>query len=147
VIIGVEGRADEPFDERLDAWLAHAQAGSDASRAPERLDRLTTAFFGTTVAEDPLLVTLRYQLLAALAGTMADAREQGARHAVLLVHEFETAWTDDKRHERNREDVEAFVGRLLPGAERTGDERAWIAGPREIAGLDVHVAKLVTTTR
>src|SRR4051794_28016029 len=147
LIIGVEGTADESFGERLDAWMATAQARSDATRAPERLDQLTRGFFGTTLADDPLLLTLRYQLLAALAGTIADAREQQARHAVVLVHEFETEWTDDTKHERNREDLEAFVARLLPGAERAGEDDAWIAGPREIAGVDVYVAKLVTSTR
>jgi hypothetical protein len=147
VVVGVEGKADEPFDERLDAWLARARARSEATRAPERLDRLTRGFFGATLEDDPLLATLRYELLAALAGTLADAREQAARHAVLLVHEFETAWTDDRLHERNGEDLEAFVGRLMPGAERSGDERAWIAGPREIADTAAYVAKLVTSAR
>ncbi|MGH2946329.1 MAG: DUF6946 family protein [Solirubrobacteraceae bacterium] len=154
VVIGVEGKADEPFDERLDVWVTRAVA-SERSRAPERLDRLTTAFFGTTLDDDPLLAPLRYQLLSGLAGTLADARERGARQAVLLVHEFETPWTDDERHRRNADDLEAFVGRLMPAAERTGDERAWIAGPGVLAGdgtwlpesADVYVAKLATSTR
>jgi hypothetical protein len=155
VVIGVEGKADEPFDEPLDAWVMSAEARSERSRAPERLDRLTTAFFGTTLDEDPLLAPLRYQLLSALAGTLADAREQDAAYAVLLVHEFETPWTDDELHRRNAEDVEAFLGRLAPGAERLGGDRAWIAGPFVVAGdgtwlpeeSDVFVAKLVTSTR
>jgi hypothetical protein len=155
VVVGVEGKADEPFDERLDAWVAGAGARSEDTRAPERLDRLTTAFFGSTLEADPLLATLRYQLLAALAGTLADAREQAARQAVLLVHEFETDWTDDELHRRNRGDLEAFVGRLMPGAELVGDEVFWIAGPRAFIGdgtwfpadVEVYVAKLVTSTR
>ena len=125
MVIGVEGKADESFDLALDAWLARAQAGSPATQAPERLDRLTRAFFGTTLAEDPLLGTLRYQLLSALAGTLADAREQGAATAVLLVHEFDTDKTTEKLHARNAADLEAFVGRLMPGAARDGDEHGW----------------------
>jgi len=42
VVIGVEGKADEPFDEPLDAWVMRAEARGERSRAPERLDRLTT---------------------------------------------------------------------------------------------------------
>jgi hypothetical protein len=155
VVIGVEAKADEPFDEPLDAWVTRARARSERSRAPERLDRLTTAFFGTTLEEDPLLAPLRYQLLSALAGTLADAREQDATRAVLLVHEFETPWTDGDLHRRNAEALEAFVGRLMPGVERVAEDSAWIAGPLAVAGdgtwlpevTEVYVAKLVTRTR
>jgi hypothetical protein len=155
VVIGVEGKADEPFDEPLDAWVIRAQARSERTRAPDRLDRLTSMFFGSTLDEDPLLAPLRYQLLSALAGTLADAREQGAGSAVLLVHEFETPWTRDELHRRNAHDLEAFLGRLMPGAQRVGEERAWIAGPLMFGGdgawlpeeAHVYVAKLVSSTR
>jgi hypothetical protein len=155
VVIGVEGKADEPFDDPLDAWVMRAEARSEGSRAPERLDRLTTAFFGTTLDDDPLLAPLRYQLLSALAGTLADAREQDAAHAVLLVHEFQTPWTKDDLHRRNAEDLEAFLGRLMPGVAHAGADRAWIAGPHAVVGdgtwlpdeTEVYVAKLVTSTR
>jgi hypothetical protein len=147
LLVGVAAKADEPFGERLDVW------GTRAS--PDELDRLTTAFFGTTLEVDPLLAPLRFELLSGLAGTLTDARELGARHAVLLVHEFETPWSDDELHRRNGEELEAFVSRLMPAVERAGDERAWIAGPGVLAGdgtwlpqsAEVYVAKLVTSTR
>jgi hypothetical protein len=155
VVIGVEAKADDPFDEPLDGWITRARALAERSGAPERLDRLTTAFFGTTLDQDPLLAPLRYQLLSALAGTLADAREQDAARAVLLVHEFETPWTNDDLHRRNAEDLDAFVGKLMPGVERTGNHRAWIAGPVPIAGVgrslpegaSAYVARLLTSTR
>jgi hypothetical protein len=155
VVIGVEAKADDSFDDPLDAWITRARALAERSGAPERLDRLTTAFFGATLDTDPLLAPLRYQLLAAFAGTLADAREQGAAAAVLLVHEFETPWTNDDLHRRNAEDLDAFAGKLMPGAERAGDDRAWIAGPLPVAGdgtwlpgaADAYVARLLTSTR
>jgi hypothetical protein len=147
LVIGVQGKADEPFGERLDVWGTRASA--------EELDRLTTAFFGTTLDVDPLLAPLRFELLSGVAGAVTEGREREARQAVLLVHEFETPWSDDELHRRNAEDVEAFVSRLMPAAERAGDDRAWIAGPGLLAGdgewlpesADVYVAKLVTSTR
>lgn len=152
VVIGVEGKADESFDRALDAWVAAARANSPATEAPARLDRLTSAFFGATLEQDPLLATLRYQLLAALAGTLADARESDAATAVLLVHEFDTAKTTERLHARNRADLDAFVGRLMPGAPKHGDVDAWIAGPVTVEGdgewlpeaAEVFVAKLRT---
>jgi hypothetical protein len=148
LVIGVVATAGEPFDERLDAWVAHAQAcGEGGEDADGHLDRLTDGLFGTTLAEDPLLATLRYQLLAAVAGALSAARDHEAANAVLLVHEFDTAWTDEAQQRRNGEDLEAFVSRALPGADRAGADDAWLAGPREIAGVNVYVAKLVTSTR
>jgi hypothetical protein len=144
VVVGVQGKADEPVGEALDTWLTR-------TRAHEELDRLTTAFFATTLDVDPLLATLRHELVAALAGTLAAAREQEAARAVLLVHEFETPWTDDALHRRNAEDLERFLGRLMPGVEPAGHPRAWIAGPALVpwAGgeTETYVAKLVTSTR
>ena len=148
VVIGVRSRADEPFDDPLDAWITRARALAEPASAPARLDRLTSAFFGTTLDTDPLLAPLRYQLLAAFAATLADAREQGAAAAVLLVHEFETPWTNADLHRRNAEDLDAFAGKLMPGVERTGDDRAWIAGPLPVADSgDAYVAMLLTSAR
>jgi hypothetical protein len=155
VVIGVEGKTDEPFDEPLDAWVTRAHAHNDGSRAPERLDRLTRAFFGATLKSDPLLSPLRYQLLSALAGTLAGAHEHGAARAVLLVHEFATPWSRDDRHRRNAEDLDVFLSRLMPGVEVVRQDHAWIAGPVRVAGdgrwlperAHVYVARLLTNTR
>src|SRR4051794_28755741 len=154
VIVGVEGKADESFDLTLRDYVANAlRRRPDTTRAPERLDRLTTAFFGTTLDDEPRLGTLRYQLLSALAGTLADAKLEGARHAVLLVHEFVTDRTRDDLHDANGAALRAFVERLGAGPADDGD--AWITGPVVVRGdgqwlpaeLPVFVAKLVTRRR
>lgn len=148
VIVGVEGKADESFDLTLRDYVANAlRRRPDTTRAPERLDRLTRTFFGTTIADDQSLGDLRYQLLSALAGTLADAKLEGARHAVLLVHEFVTDRT-------NAGALRAFVARLGL-AEPAGADDAWISAPVVIRGdgqwlpaeIPVFVAKLVTRRR
>jgi hypothetical protein len=157
LVVGVEGKADEPFDKQLDQWLGAAQARSANTRAPQRLDNLTTHFFGTTMAADtdsPPLSSLGYQLLSALAGTLADAKD--AAVAVLLIHEFRTDLTDDELHDANAKALDGFLDRLsnVP-IDRTGPDDAWITGPITVRGdgthlpseKDVHVAKLVTNTR
>ena len=50
--------------------------------------------------------SLRYQLLTALAGTVAAASEFDARHAVLMIHEFET---DDRDSADNSGDLARFA--------------------------------------
>src|SRR4051812_47562243 len=58
---------------------------------------------------------LRYQLLTAIAGTVAWAQAQGTDRAVLIVHEFATASTRDVNHHRNAAGLDAFVTRISNG--------------------------------
>jgi hypothetical protein len=74
IVVGIEAKADEPFDRDLADFVASARRRSSATRAPERLDRLTRAFFGTTLDEEPTLAPLRYQLFSALAGRLRRRR-------------------------------------------------------------------------
>lgn len=160
VIIGVEGKADEPFDLPLEEWRGRALARNPGSGAPARLDGLTGHFFGTTLDEDsgePPLAGLGYQLLSALAGTLADAKRTNAVRAVLLVHEFVTERTMDEKHERNQAALEDFIVRLAGRADlpRAGGSDGWISDPVTVRGdgqwmpteLPLHVAKLVTRKR
>lgn len=156
LVVGVEGKADETFDLPLEEFVKSAQARTARTRAPVRLDRLTLAFFGKTWDEDAAVARLRYQLISALAGTLADAKAESAAQAVLMVHEFVTDQTDDALHARNAADLDAFVDRLI-GAEapRVGDTSAWLAGPTAVTGdgtwlpteTQVFVGKLVTRHR
>src|SRR4051794_28713783 len=85
LVIGVEGKADEPFDHPLWRWRQRALARTPTSQAPARLDNLTTLFFDDTIDADmrhPALGCLGYQLLSALAGTLADAKDRSAAKAV-----------------------------------------------------------------
>ncbi len=83
LVIGIEAKADETFDRDLTSFRAAARRRQANTRAPERLDRLTRAFFDSTLDDEPTLGEMRYQLLAALAGTLADAKEFAAAAAVL----------------------------------------------------------------
>ena len=60
----------------------------------------------------PHVGDLRYQLLTAVAGTLAYAAKESASLAVLIVHEFVTDKTRDKRHVENGEDFRRFLHRL-----------------------------------
>lgn len=156
LVVGVEAKADETFDHTLEKFVETAQARTMRTRAPVRLDRLTLAFFGKTWDEDDIVASLRYQLISALAGTLADAKTASAAHAVLLVHEFVTDQTDDDLHARNSTDLKAFVDRLMGAdAERVSDDNAWLIGPALVKGdgtwlpseSQVFVGKLTTRRR
>jgi hypothetical protein len=158
LMVGVEGKADEPFDLPLWRWRERALAASPGSDAPRRLDDLTTLFFETTIDHDrghPPLACIGYQLLSALAGTLADAKRDGARQSVLLIHEFVTSETEDANHVANGRVLEDFLTRLAGDVERDGSADAWITAPFPVRGdgmwlpesCQVAVAKLVTNRR
>ena len=159
LVIAVEGKADEPFDKPLWKWRAEALRRSPNSGAPRRLDNLTTLFFGTTIDTDsgwPAIACLGYQLLSALAGTLADARVDGAPRAVLLVQEFLTSETVDEKHAINARVLDDFVYRLArTNLDRADTVDGWITEPVTVRGddkwlppeLSVQVAKLVTDLR
>ena len=114
-VICIEAKADESFgrtvQEELDAALQRP-----VTRFPDRLDWLTRLLFGMPAFSDdrrallnPTLGKLRYQLLAAVAGTLLEARVQRAATAVFVVHEFRTARTEDCKLESNADDLNRFL--------------------------------------
>jgi hypothetical protein len=151
LVVGIEAKADEPFDRDLAGFCLAARRRYGETRAPERLDRLTRAFFGATPADDPALAGLRYQLLAALAGTMVEVPRFRAAAAVLIVHEFVTPETDPVQRRRNASDLDAFVARLGHAPAVVAASGSWLAGPFAVPGnrhlpgdVPVYVGKLVT---
>lgn len=147
VVVGVEGKADEPFDKPLRSWRDEAVANNAASGAPARVDRLTRIFFGTTLDEDsehPPLALFGYQLLSTLAGTLADAKLDGAAYAVVLIHEFRTPLTATPKHEENGKVLDAFLTRFYGETpERATADGAWITPPRVVSGDDAWVPEAI----
>jgi hypothetical protein len=60
---------------------------------------------------------LRYQLLTACAGALAEAQRRQLARAVMLVHEFITPATSDVNHTRNTSDLQAFLHRISGSAD------------------------------
>lgn len=156
LVVSVEGKADEPFGLPLAEHCRRAEAAAEAegrkTNTPRRVSDLTNLFFGTDMEKTPELQGLGYQLLSALAGTLAEAKKAKAPRAVLLVHEFRTAKTDPALREANANDLDHLLGLLGVPIDPERDPSAWITGPKDIegdgnlmgTGTKVHFAKLVT---
>ena len=115
VAVTIEAKADESFG------LTVAETYSDAlerlietprSRGVQRIQDLAHALFGVRIERQPKIGNLRYQLLTAVAGTLAFAIAEGANTAALVIHEFKTARTKDPLHDANARDVADFLLRL-----------------------------------
>lgn len=133
VVVGVEGKADEPFGATLGEQKRKAASEKERnprSKAADRINGLIRA-----VAPDPPdaeLNHLRYQLFTATAGTLAAAREARAERCVFCVEEFVTAKTDAELRRLNAVDLRLFMEAAFK--TRTPEGSNWVIGPFRVAG-------------
>ncbi len=117
IVIGVEGKTDEPFAERVQFWVRDS---SDLERQPKetRLRRLKFLSRILRVTLEPNC-RLRYQLLHRTAALLLEAEKVGAKAALVLIHSFDDAKPD------NWNDYVSFLNQL--GIQNP--EKMKIAGP------------------
>lgn len=135
-LIAVEAKADEPFGAVVSDALADAverRIKEPRSNVLRRIEHLAQAIVGERRPGEVRLGALRYQLLTAAAGAIAEASRRGISRAVLLVHEFWTVATEDANHSANAADLNHFVGRLAHD-EMIGCEAGELVGPFTVPG-------------
>ncbi|MDO9410085.1 hypothetical protein [Patulibacter sp.] len=114
VVVGIEGKVNETLDETVDEKYAKAKATRDAGKNTNldtRVDELLAGIFGRGIAEDPTLGALRYQLLSAVAGTVAAA-DDNTIGAAVVVHLISTPQAKPEKFADTRAAVDAFAAAL-----------------------------------
>jgi hypothetical protein len=130
-LASIEAKADEPFGEIAGEYVRKASARNPRSRVPQRFDLLCQGVLGMSPA-DPAARALRYQLLTAVAGAMADAQRCEAGTVLMIVHEFVGA-VDPEKLRTNADDLNRFVRTL--SQERTQSVCPGVmAGPFAVPG-------------
>ncbi|MEO8937439.1 MAG: hypothetical protein ABI277_00635 [Burkholderiaceae bacterium] len=155
-LITVEAKSDEPFSNTVGDTLGEAVdrlLENERSHGIARITQLAAALLGPRVGDDPPLKDLRYQLLTASAGCLAEAERRGHTRALLLIQEFVTDRTVDKKLLLNAIDLGRFVKRLSHGAFKAvnpGD----IVGPFRVpgapllaGGIDFYIGKISRNLR
>jgi hypothetical protein len=157
VVVCVEAKAGESFGATVEqqtaaADRAEARAEKDGrtSNAPDRLKGLLERFVGYPPT-DRRVQDMRYQLLTALAGTLSEAEEQGAQHAVLMVHEF---LTDERpaeevllEHDRDLQNLVTTVFDLEP---TSAGQVPWcidVSGMQWDGDRNLYLARAITDLR
>lgn len=138
VVISVESKADETFDRLVSEAIRDAKRAkleNQNSRKVERVEGLRLALFGEI---EPQQLTLRYQLLTAVAGTIAEAVEHEAKKAVFLVQTFVSGETDKDKQKENAQDLDAFIVQFSKGAFTVVPENQLI-GPFRVAKPTKHL--------
>ncbi len=137
-VLAVEAKADEEYDKTVAATFAAAlerRIENPRSKGVARIERLVSALLRPRIRGGPKAAELRYQLLTACAGAVAEAVRRKASRAVMLVHEFITPETLDTNHERNAVDLQRFLSRVTGTAhERVIDGQLY--GPFAFAAFD-----------
>ncbi len=117
-LMAVEAKADEPFGELLGDALAAAidrKLANPRSNGILRIQQLCTALLGPRGKGSVPAKRIRYQLLTACAGVLAEAERRCCTRALMLVQEFDTPRTTAENHRRNAHDFDAFIRRLSCG--------------------------------
>jgi hypothetical protein len=137
VLIAVEAKADEPFSDTIGDTLAAAlerKLKSSESNGIARVEQLASALFGPRRKGEPSLKGIRYQLLTACAGALCEGQRRDCNRALMLVQEFVTAETNDRKHAQNATDLNAFIKRISHGSVE-GLQAGEIVGPFEVPGM------------
>lgn len=155
-LIAVDAMTDEPFGDTVADTLAAAVDSlleTGCSTGIDRVTRLAAALLGPRVGDGPALKDLRYGLLTACAGCIAEAERHGVSRALLLIQEFVTDRTVDRKLLPNAIDLGRFVKRLSHGAFKSvgpGD----IVGPFPLpgapllaGGVDFYIGKISRNLR
>jgi hypothetical protein len=143
-LIAVEGKADEAFGELVGEALAAAlerHLQNERSNGIARIQRLAHALFGARPEGTPPLKRIRYQLMTACAGAISEAERRHMTRAIVLIHEFVTDKTVDKRHDMNSRDLDRFVSRVSHGSV-SSVQSGRLHGPFTLLGAPLFSTKV-----
>lgn len=134
VVISVESKVDEKFDETLAERLVYYTkviARGDNSNLDKRIKLLKDALF--TKPNSGKIDRVRYQLLTAVAGTLSESKKQGAKKAVFIVQTFLSSAMDSKKHRQNQRDLDYFLEVFTNGKHKIIHDDDLI-GPIKVPG-------------
>lgn len=123
-VVAVEAKADEPFGKTVSEAMndgLEKKVANPRSKLLDRVEQLARSLLPAQAQGMPSAAELRYQLLTACAGALAEAERQSCGRAVMLVHEFITDKTDDGMHQKNSADLDNFLWRISDGKASAGE--------------------------
>ena len=123
VVIGVEGKVSEDFDQLVEDWLGDAPTPGQERRLSFLKQKLQV--------EECDVGEIRYQLLHRTAAALIEAERFNARCAVMLVHSF-------SQEDEHFEDYQDFLDLLGCDGEDAIPNSVTLVG--NIGGIDLYLA-------
>ena len=149
VVVCVEAKAGEPLGATVAEQAraaAKAKRANRNSNASARLTDLVSRLCRYPI-DDARVALLRYQLLTAWAGTLADAADTA--HAVFAVHEFRTDQRPEDKSSLNGAELARFADAILGCDLPSPDAVPWCVSVPDVAGIHaaLYVAHVATDLR
>ena len=102
LVIGIEGKADEPLGSQL---IGEALKDATPNKA-QRINGMIQMMFGGTPEAHK---DIRYQLVTAATATLLEATKKNVKKALLLVIVFNSSKCSEEKLERNNKDIDNFL--------------------------------------
>lgn len=130
IVIAIETKVNESFgNDTVESYYMKSilkKMNSENTNVPKRIEDLITAIFKSPYSK--LISSLQYQLLHAIAGTIAEAQKQNAVKAIFLVQTYKTPQINKKRYEGNQTELNKLITILSSGTVNAVEE-GQIYGP------------------
>ena len=106
VLISIEGKADEPFGDNLfgQQWI---NSINEVNSSSKKLNRIVGLYQRFDQQND--ILKLRYQLTYWLAGSIDEAIRNNIDTVYLIVQEFHSDQTTNKKVTTNKNDLDNFI--------------------------------------
>lgn len=151
VIVAVEGKVDERFgNDTLGSYYNKGvlkRLSGVSTKVPNRIEDLIRALFIPPYGME--IMELQYQLVHAIAGTLAEAGKQGIKKAAFIVETFETDKFDIYKYKDNQIKLDMLI-EILSDGKVTAMKEQEIYGPYVFAGneyipsdVELYVGKLM----
>ena len=102
LVIGIEGKADEPLGSQL---IGDALKDGTPNKA-QRINGMIQMLFGDAPEAHK---DIRYQLVTAATATLLEATKKNVKKALLLVIVFNSSKCSEEKLERNNKDIDNFL--------------------------------------
>jgi len=138
-VIAIESKVDESFDKNIIQYhkdIEKKKAKGENTNADKRVNELLNAILPDK--ENAVTDLIRYQLLTATAGALAEAKKQNAKTAIFLVQTYVTTESNKDKLEQNQKDLNYFINILTDGknpAINDGD----LVGPINVKGNNAQI--------
>jgi hypothetical protein len=155
VLVSIEAKVDETFgNETLESYFLKAklkQLNGINTKVTNRIEDLIKAIFTKPFSNS--ITSLRYQLIHAIAGTLAEAKIQKANKAVFIIQKFLTDNVDSKKVEDNDNEINKLV-KVLSNSQISKINHNELYGPFLVPGnlfipsdIPLYIGKVITDNR
>jgi hypothetical protein len=155
LIVSIEAKVDESFgNETVESYFMKSklkQLNGINTKVTNRIEELIHGIFTKPFSNS--IASLRYQLIHAIAGTLAEAKIQKANKAVFIIQTFLTDKVDPKKVEDNDNEMNKLV-KVLSKDQISKMNHNELYGPFLVPGnlfipsdIPLYIGKVVTDNR